>query len=280
MKEKVCYVIAFYFGNRRNDVDAYQTDRLCHLKSQIATLEKYKHSLSKIIFSFNVEPEQYSYLTEAINIIPKRIQNTEIEINIRENYGLSYGAFSDIFIKYMDKYDYYMFNEDDYVIVQDNFDDYLLNKFKSLPNCGYLCGLVSEYAFDRKIRHAGLIGGIQSYECLKKVYDKNNKLPSSKEIGYSNAEMDGQVAQSVAIRNAGYEIYDIREEYRTQIWHLNQLFFPEYAIYKFFPWRDKDLFLPMKVYLNENHKWVEDITGEYLRMECDYNSTKYFNYGA
>ena len=110
MKE-TCYVINFWFGDRRINVNRFDVDKLCYVKSQVETLKKYKHSLSKIVFSFNIEPEHYHHLSEAIQIIPKRIQNTDVEINIRKNVGMSYGAFSDIFGKYQDKYDYYIFNE-------------------------------------------------------------------------------------------------------------------------------------------------------------------------
>ena len=39
---------------------------------------------------------------------------------------MSYGAWSDVFKKYQDKFNYYIFNEDDYFFVEDNWDDYLI----------------------------------------------------------------------------------------------------------------------------------------------------------
>jgi len=280
MERKICYIISFYLGERRFNVNAFSNDRLCYLKAQLEVLHKYTHSLSNIVFNFNIEPTHYKYLSDAINIIPKRIQNTRIEINIRENYGMSYAAFSDVFAKHLNEYNYYIFNEDDYLIVQDNFDEYLATKLESLPNCGYLCGIVREEAFFKKVRLAGYPGGIVSYECLKKVYDKYNEIPYSKRKDYLNNEMEGQASQSVAIREAGYEIYDIREEYRMQFYAEDDddLTNKKGKINRYFLWQDKDLFLPMKIYINEPYKWTDKIGADFSRMECDYNSTKYYIY--
>jgi len=278
--KKICYVINFWFGERRANINAFKDDKLCYVKSQIDTLEKYKHSLSKIVFSFNVETEHYQYLSEAIQIIPKKIQNTDVEINIRENFGMSYGAYSDVFGRFQNEYDYYIFNEDDYVIVADHFDDYLVNKFESLPNCGYLCGLVRETAHHKVNRHAGMSSGISNYECLKKVYNKFGELPHAKENDYYINENDGQTSQTVEIRNLGYEIYDIREEYRMNFWshELESSSTATGRMNNHFMWHDKDLFLSAKKYFNEPYVWTDRIDPEFLRMECNYDSKKFHPY--
>lgn len=269
-KQSTCYVVNFYLGDRRFDVRAYEEDKLCYLRAQIQTLEKYKHSLTKIVFNFNVESDHYDDLSEAFNIIPKKIQNTDVEVNLRENYGMSYGAWSDIFSKYQEQYDYYIFNEDDYVIVQDNFDDYLISKFNSLPNCGYLCGLVHEYAFHKPLRHAGMSAGISSYRHLKKLYDKFNALPHSTSKKYRDNELQGQAAQTQELISLGYDIYDIRDDYRIRFWNgtINNYFF----------WNDEDFFLSAKIYFSEDYVWADRINREHLRMEAIYDSDKYFDY--
>ena len=65
-------------------------------------LSLYYHNLDKIIFNFNVENEHYKYLNDRLKIIPKKIQNTDVEVLIRENKGFSYGAWSDSFEKNRD----------------------------------------------------------------------------------------------------------------------------------------------------------------------------------
>ena len=276
---KTCYIINFFLGGRRNNVKIFNVDKLCYVKSQIESLQKYKHSISKIIFSFNVEKEHYDLLSDAINIIPKYIQSSEVEINVRENYGMSYGAFSDMFVKYQNQFDYYIFNEDDYVFVQDNFDEYLINKFNSLPNCGYLCGLVRESAFYVNIRHAGMSSGISSYDVLKKVYDKHGELPHSKGVDYESNEKKGQTLQTATIRELGFEIFDIRDDYRLQFWSGDHIHFTDDGIINIhFMWNKNDLLLPSTVYFNDDYRWVDMIEKEFLRMESDYNSKKYFDY--
>ena len=277
MNNKTCYVVNFYLGNRRFDIDTYKTDKLCYLRYQIETLQKYRHSLSKIVFNFNVEPDHYDRLNEALKIIPPKIQNADVEINIRKNIGFSYGAFSDIFGKYMNKYDYYIFNEDDYVFVQDNFDKYLVGKFNSLPNCGYLCGIVRETTPIHQ-KHAGMSSGISSFEVLKKVYDRYGELPYGKTADYSNNECVSQVGQSNAIIQLGYEIYDIREDYRIQMKSAEKID-GHNVVHRYFIWNNEDLLLSTNLYLNEYHIWRDFIDQEYLRMECDTKSTKYFKYG-
>lgn len=276
---KTCYIINFYLGERRTNVKKSYVDKLCYVKSQIESLQKYKHSITKIIFSFNVEKEHYNLLSEAINLIPKSIQGSDIEINVRENYGMSYGAWSDMFSKYQNQFDYYIFNEDDYVFVQDDFDQYLISKFNTLPNCGYLCGLVRETAFYENIRHAGMSSGISSYNVLKKVYDKYGELPHSKGTDYESNEKKGQTVQTAIIRELGFEIFDIRDDYRLQFWSGNYIdSFDEGLINIHFMWHKNDLLLPIKIYLNEVYRWADMIEDEFLRMESDYNSNKFFTY--
>ena len=73
-------------------------------------------------------------MSEIFRIVPKKIKNCKVEVTFRENIGMSYGAFSDIFKSNLDRYDYYIFNEDDYVFINPNWDTYLVNKFESNKN--------------------------------------------------------------------------------------------------------------------------------------------------
>lgn len=270
MERKICYFINFYLGKRRQDIDTYIFDNFCYLNSQIETLTRYKHSLSKIVFNFNVEPDHYENLSHAINLVPKTIQSTPIEINIRKNYGLSFGGFSDIFKKYMDTYDYYIFNEDDTVIVQDNFDEYLVTKFETLPNCGYLAGIVCEE--NVYLKHAGMSTGISSFEVLKKVFDVFGEIPHAKNNIYIDNEEYGQIEQTSSIVKLGYNIFDVREDYMVQFKTSQNI------VYRYFIWNNEELFLPANVYFKEFYVWRDAIDSQYLRMESDVNSAKYYSY--
>ena len=219
MDSRVCLVNNFWLGERRFEYSEYQKDKLWFLKKQIECLQTYKHNLTKIIFNFNVTPEHYKYLSEVYSMIPKQMQGAEVEINIRENVGISYGAWSDTFKKYKSKYDYYVFNEDDYFFVQHDWDSYLVNKYNSYDDCGYLCMAMREPAAWNKFKkHAGSSNGIASSENLMKIYSKYGKLPSldknleGKE-GYYEGWSDVQLDFGFSFLELGLNIYDVRDDY-------------------------------------------------------------------
>src|SRR4030095_2137323 len=68
----------------------------------------------------------------------KQTTNGVIKVVERENIGISYGAFSHMFDLYKDDYDFWFFNEDDYIIVAENYmrNDY--EQFREIDNnAGY-----------------------------------------------------------------------------------------------------------------------------------------------
>jgi hypothetical protein len=261
MKDKICYVVNFYLGDRRKTVSNFHTDRLFFLRKQIALLNFYEHNLSKIIFNFNIREQDYSYVSQIFKITPKTIQNAEVEINFRKNYGMSYGAWSDAFDRNEDKYDYFIFNEDDYVFVENDWDSYLVNKFNSYEDCGYLCMVIREpHHWNDYKKHAGHSTGISSNKVLKDVKNKHGYLPHSKEGDYSSNEQFGQVMQTFVMLELGYNIYDVRDDYRVSFaWTEPD---SECDIYRFHWWNEKDLLNPILLVENYNYSWYMMWDGE------------------
>ena len=261
MKDKICYVINFYLGDRRKTVSNFHTDRLFFLRKQIALLNLYEHKLSKIIFNFNMREQDYSYVSQIFKITPKTIQNAEVEISFRKNYGMSYGAWSDAFDRNEDKYDYFIFNEDDYAFVENDWDSYLVNKFNSYEDCGYLCMVIREpHHWNDYKKHAGHSTGISSNKVLKDVKNKHGYLPHSKEGDYSSNEQFGQVMQTFVMLELGYNIYDVRDDYRVSFaWTEPD---SECDIYRFHWWNEKDLLNPMLLVENYNYSWYMMWDGE------------------
>ena len=214
MNNKVCYIMSFYLGNRRRPCSNYKKDNLYLVKKQVEILSETKHNLNKIIFNFNVEPEHYPYISQLHALIPRSIQGADVDINIRKNEGISYGAWSDLFLKYKSEFDYYIFNEDDYFFVEHNWDTYLIDKYNSYEDCGYLCMLVREplrWCWYRK--NAGNSVGIASFEALIKIATMHGELPHPKsKKEYDNWE-EGQHQFGFAFLEAGYNIYDVRDDY-------------------------------------------------------------------
>jgi hypothetical protein len=220
-KNKICYVVSFWLGKRRVEVQEYQNNRFFFLETQISALENIQNDIDTIIFNFNITTEYYQYLTEIFRIIPKKIKNSKVEVTFRENIGMSYGAFSDIFKSNLSRYDYYIFNEDDYVFINPNWDTYLVNKFESIKNCGYLSMIVSSEDSGYP-KHASHSSGISSYKILKQVLDKFGELPHSKNNTYSNNEWEGQIRQTNEIVKLGYDIFDVRDDYKVLFLNHNK----------------------------------------------------------
>ena len=243
MEYKKCLVVNFWLGDRRDEYDSYKVDKLHLLKRQIKTLINYKHNLTKIIFNFNIEPEHYKYLSEVYSLTPKQIQGAEVDINIRENIGISYGAWSDMFKKYNNNFDYYIFNEDDYFFVQNEWDDYLVNKHNSYDDCGYLCMFIREpHSWNDYRKLAGSSVGIASTKTLNKIIDKYGKLPSisdKNENAYKDS-MEVQIEFGFAFTEVGLNIYDVRDDYSILFQKEGQNR-PDIKCWKFFGWNEKFL---------------------------------------
>ena len=137
---KINYVISTYNGkNERSNSSPLPKDVL---KSHLSKINDLHHNLSQITI---MKPhsktlyEDYYDIDALINLSP-----TPIEVIECENYGYSGGQFLKCYELYKDKFDYYIFIEDDYCANMDKFDDILLYCYnqKFSNNVGLLCSLV------------------------------------------------------------------------------------------------------------------------------------------
>ena len=269
MENKTCYISVFYLGHRRiyqkpfDEKYGYKLsskDKFEHLHKQIAYLTKVEHNLNKIFFVFNLDLDHYSYIKDINNIVPKQIKNTPVEIIFRENKGFSYGAWNDVFGENKNNFDYFIFNEDDYVFVKDNFDKYLIEKFNSYPDTGYICPFIKESIGGHNFKkHTAHSSGISSKEVLNKIWDKHGEL-----VNYTdspNFYPDGEIIQCnwghSFIKN-GFNIYDIRDDFRLAF-AMTELYLPH--LWKLWWWNEEDLILPVNaLFLNDvnprtNYPW-------------------------
>tara|TARA_R110002153_G_scaffold99875_1_gene235654 strand:- start:54 stop:995 length:942 start_codon:yes stop_codon:yes gene_type:complete len=269
MTEKTCYISVFYLGDRRINqkeigkqfgYSLILKDRFECLNKQITYLSKIEHNLNKIFFVFNLDLEHLAYINTINDIVPKKIQGTPVEIIFRENKGFSYGAWNDVFEQNRNNFDYFIFNEDDYVFVKDNFDKYLINKFNSYPDAGYICPFVKEGVAAHNYRkHTAHSAGISSKEALNKIWDKNGYL-----IKYKDSPkyyIHGEILQLnwgyMFIQN-GFNIYDIRDDFRVAF-SMTEPDKPH--LWKLWWWNEEDLILPTNaLFLNDvnprtNYPW-------------------------
>ena len=263
MNNKACYIVNFYLGDRRKTVERYSHhDRLYFLKLQIETLEKYSHSLGKIIFSFNFREEDYKYVNRIFKIVPKYIQGAEVEVHFRENYGMSYGAWSDAFDRNQHRYDYFIFNEDDYFFTQNNWDTYLIDKFNSYPDSGFVCMMTREpHHWNDYKKHCGHAVAISSNNVLTHIKTKYGSLPHSDKQDYHSNERRGQIDQSFAAIELGYNIYDVRDDYKIPFaWTEDD----GRDIWMFHPWNEKVLCTPALLMEDVGYSWFESWDGEFV----------------
>jgi RimJ/RimL family protein N-acetyltransferase len=237
---KTCYIITLFFGDRRSkDIPLYYENKLCFLEKHIELLTNLKHNLSKIIFVINTDDNESVDVKNALSIIPNKLNNSDVEVVLRQNIGMSYGAWSDCFLVNKDKFDYFIFNEDDYFFVIDNFDTILIEKFESREDSGYLCGIVSENKNINQPLHAAHSTGISSNTVLSKVVEVHGELPHSKSNDYGNVEINSQVKQTNSMIELGYNLYDLRDEYKIYFDYTGNIkeFFPENNKIIIQPWK-------------------------------------------
>lgn len=266
---KSCLIINFWFGNRRDFPPIYGTDRLIYLKSQLNYLTSVKMDLDTIYFNFNIEKSHYNLLTDALNLTPKYINNTKIAINIRKNKGMSYGAWNDIIKQELDNFDYYIFNEDDYFFVEDNWDTYLINKYNSYKDCGYLAmGVRPNYFHNKIVNNAFHSVGMVSLKNIKKVLSEQKDLIISNNY-YNNIDeyyIETQENQQHFVNQYhlyGLKNYDIREDYKVEF-GLVAMDRKE-DIWILWDWNKKYFIKNAKSILQPNYTWWKTFDPLYLQ---------------
>lgn len=287
MTSKICYVCCVFLGERRHAIEPYKKDKSIYIKEHILSLEQFEHNLDKIIFVFNLDGDHLELFDQIKKIIPKKIKNSYVEIIVRENYGMSYAANNDVYEKYRTDFDYYIFTEDDYYFNQHNFDNYLINKFNSYNNIGFLSGQVSNpaWGFFHDTPHAGNSVGITSSKILEELYNKFGCLPHTKRKGnseqvYKTNEVDGQVAQTHEIFKMGYNLFDVREDYSTphdmgpKLKH--EMPEVDHFIDLFFHWNQSSLVIPASIRFNEKNFFIYITDAQFQKKRSCY--TLYFNF--
>jgi len=145
---KINYVIASWSGYRRNGNERYQQDITFYVKEHLKSLEITAHSIAQITLAVPNNPEEPEQFIKYIESLPKHINGVPLVIFHRENRGQSYGSYSDVFLKYRGSFDYFIFIEDDYIFMLNNFDEILIQMFEASENCGYWsCNWSQYYAF-------------------------------------------------------------------------------------------------------------------------------------
>lgn len=212
---KVNYLVGTWSGQRNK---SKFDDGI--LKRHLEKLDKVRHSLSQISVGHPYNPDERREYTDWIRSLKETTSGIPIKVYDTDNNGRSYGQWSHMFDKCRNKFTHFIFIEDDYVPVKDDFDKILVDLFErqsKLNKCGFLCGLIFDqsgrYGTAMKQKHAAVANGISSNEVLSNVW-RNFKMLPHDQNGYS----DGQILFSQGFMKTGYTIQEYLDHYRCLYW--------------------------------------------------------------
>jgi hypothetical protein len=220
-----------------------------HLQEHLNQLDKLEHSISQISIGHPHNPTERPEYTKWIKSLKETKNGTPIKVHDVPNIGRSYGQWSRMFNMYRDQFTHFIFIEDDYAPVLDNFDKALLEMFEEQPKtCGFLCGLILDrsgrYGRVAAEPHAGVSNGISSNSVLKEVWRKFNCLPHDKQ-----EYKFGQYLFSRGFYETGYTLQEYLYKFRCLYFqHTN-------VIRKYWDGEhDLDIIVPIQ-YLDKSTEW-------------------------
>jgi len=149
--------------------------------------------------------------------------SSDVLVEHRANFGGAFGAYDYAFQKYRDRFDYWLFTEDDVVILHPY--QHFIQRFEGEVNCGLLA-LVGRSSSPAEHAHGGI--GLSRREVLERVCERNGgHLPHPNSNGWKRREVElaGEVAFGQAFIRAGYRLVSYGDDRR---WHPSNGCLPYY----------------------------------------------------
>jgi hypothetical protein len=221
--DKNVKVLAVYLGYRRGfpatPKDTYQMlEFLIHKEKTLDqgceydTLLVYNKLQNKLDIDGEIWLRKCELLLQSINDTPTKCGKFILEP--RENVGFSFGAFNYAFQKYKHLYDYWLFSEDDQIIVVDNCYAQAIRQFETRKHigCVAIVGVTTYYQYQT---HVGGGVGIYSRDVLRDVlrHNKTRAYPNGclqHFVGptYHLQEALGEIRFSNIVYELGYYLID------------------------------------------------------------------------
>lgn len=223
---KINYVIATYAGkngvdcrNILRDMDPIPED---YLKVHLEKLGEITHNLAQVTVMKADSRGTDSY-TNYYNIDDEIIKKVGCPVVFHDvpNEGISYGQYVRAFNKYKNKFNYYIFVEDDYYPYISRFGNVLTEIYKQKfdnkidENKGLLCAWASDN--EKKVMHPAHALMIINTESMIKMINYNNYkvLQQLRECGKGYC----QVLFGIFFTSAGIAIKDYSDLYYTPYFH-------------------------------------------------------------
>jgi hypothetical protein len=145
-----------------------------------------------------------------------------------DNSGQSWGAFNLAFQTFKDKYDYWLFSEDDLIILGDGYFKKCVDRFHSEDNVGFVALSGVNKTHPNPHAHCGT--GLTSTAVLRDVCSNNGgNLPYPEKVKrHRDAIEEGEIPFTNQIHKLGYKLI----EYGTREWGEHNLIIPYYDLCK------------------------------------------------
>ncbi len=213
-----------YFSHSQNFTTTEDTINLLNLQIEIE--KKYPPGIKRdlIIVNSNVGSKEGNKFIKKLN--NRKINQGKIISYTRKNIGMSYGAYSDAFLKFRNKYDFFLFIEDDIITVKKNYLKISYQKFLKTKNCGFVAFIGLSRVKKDWWEKAGLNNlnaisayggcGLSSKFVLNKIVDKIGYLPHNKKnINQKESIIYGELGLSKVIIDLGFNLTELRNEVLT-----------------------------------------------------------------
>ena len=210
-----------FFSHSQNFTTVSDTINL--INYQLEMEDKYPPGINRdiIIVNSDVGSVEGNLFIESLN--QRKIDGGKVISFTRKNVGLSYGAYSDAFLKFKDYYDYFLFIEDDLVTVKKDYLKIAHNKLKETDNCGFVAlvglskvksGWWEKAGLNKTNAFSAYSGcGFSSKNILDKIVKKYGFLPhNTKNIDYDDSIAFGEIGISKSIIDLGYKLTELKDE--------------------------------------------------------------------
>ena len=207
-----------YFGH--SQVFKNSEDIINLIKFNIAVEKKYKPGIKRrdlIIINNDIGFKKGNEYLKKIS--GKKIPFGKIIVCNRKNIGMSFGAYDYAFQKFQNKYDYFLFTEDDTIIFKKNYFKKGIDIFNSKKKAGFVAYIHSTRVDKSYYKRLNLnkknafschgATGLSSKIILKKILKKYGRIPHYKGNNYQKCITYGEVGFPNSIVKLGYNIIDL-----------------------------------------------------------------------
>lgn len=210
-----------YFSHSQNFTTVKETIEL--LNYQLEMEKKFPPGIERDIIIVNSDVgslEGNSYISK---LNGKKIIDGKIVTFSRNNIGLSYGAYSDAFLKFRKNYDFFLFIEDDLVTAKKDYLKIGINKWQQTDKCGFIAyyglskvhpGWWEKAELNKTNAISAYSGcGLSSANVLNEIVDKFGFLPhNTKGTEHEDSIAYGEIGISKCIIDLGYKLTELRDE--------------------------------------------------------------------